>query len=93
MRRHATLIRWTAGAGCLLGMAALAAPAQADPPWRHGGHKHHRWGPPPHRYYYPPPVRYYPPPVYYAPPAVYYAPPPPVYMAPGLSFGLSIPLR
>ncbi len=93
MRRDATLIRWAAGAACLLGLVALAAPAQADPRWRHGGwHKHHRWGPPPHRRY-PPPVRYYPPPVYYAPPPVYYAPPPQVYVAPGLSFGFSIPLR
>ena len=92
MRRHATLIRWSAGAACLLGLLALAAPAQADPPWERGWRGHHRgWGPP-HRYY-PPPVRYYPPPVYYAPPPVYYAPPPPVYVAPGLSFGLNIPLR
>jgi hypothetical protein len=94
MRRNATLIRTAMGAAAVLGLLAMAAPAQADPPWRHGGwHKHHRWGPPPHRYYHPPPVRYYPPPVYYAPPPVYYAPPQPMYMAPGLSFGLSIPLR
>ena len=92
--RHAAMLRgaaWTAG---MLGLLAFAAPAQADPPhWRHGGwHKHHRWGPPPHRYY-PPPMHYYGPRAYYAPPPVYYAPPPPVYMAPGLSFGFSVPLR
>ena len=92
MRPHATVFRWATGAACLLGMAALAAPAQADPPWQRGRGHHHRWGPPPYRYYHPPPVRYYPPPVYYAPPPVYYAPPP-VYAAPGFSFGLNIPLR
>ena len=93
MRRHAALLRRSAGAACLLGLLALAAPAAADPPWRHGGwHKQHRWGGPPPYRYYPPPVHYYAPPVYYGPPPVYYAPPP-VYMAPGLSFGLNIPLR
>ena len=92
MRPDATVIRWAAGAACLIGLVALTAPAQADPPWERGRGHHHRWGPPPYRYY-PPPAYYYPPPIYYAPPPVYYAPPPPVYMAPGLSFGLNIPLR
>ena len=99
MRPTTTVLRWATGAACLVGLVAIAAPAQADPRWDRGRGHPHRWGPPPHRYY-PPPVRYYPPPVYYAPPPayyapppMYYAPPPPIYRAPGFSFGLNIPLR
>ncbi|MEA2783323.1 MAG: hypothetical protein QOK29_4867 [Rhodospirillaceae bacterium] len=86
-------------------LAATAAtvtskPAAADnDDW---GHRHHqRWkgdrgywrgG----VYVYAPPPVYYapPPPVYYAPPPppVYYAPAP-VYPAPGLSLGITLPLR
>lgn len=89
MNRIATL----ALAGML---TATAAPALADPPWRHGHHRkdYRHWGHRPPPYYAPPPRVYYAPPqVYYAPPPVYYAPPPPMYVAPGLSFGLNIPLR
>jgi hypothetical protein len=45
--------------------------------------------------YYPRPVYYYPPaPVYYAPPPpVYYPAPAPVYPAPGISFGISVPIH
>ena len=75
----------------LAGATAVAAPAMARPPWERGGHgKKDYWGPPGYMYYAPP-VYYARPPVYYAPPPVYYAPP--SYMAPGLSFGINVPLR
>lgn len=104
MRSHGGFA-WTMRAAFALGIAlvAAAAPALADSPWkrghhhgprhegpRHDGPRHWGYRPPP--YYAPPPRVYYaPPPVYYAPPPIYYAPP--MNMAPGLSFGLNIPLR
>ncbi len=91
--QHDRLLRWTAVGTCLAAATLLAARAHADPPWRHRGPRaHHHWGPPPPRYY-PPPVHYYPtpPPYYYAPPPAYY--PPPAYIAPGFSFGFTVPLR
>ena len=42
----------------------------------------------------PPPPVVYAPPAYYAPPPVVYAPPPPpVYAAPGVSLGVTVPIR
>src|SRR5882672_4266306 len=85
-----------------LGVGLLgSAPAFADDDgWRHH-HRHGYWGPQAGVYYGapayapPPPVYYAPPPrVYYAPPPpVYYAPPPPVYSPPGVSLGVTIPIR
>ncbi len=91
--RNDQLMRWTAIGACLAAGLATAAPALADPRGRYRGPRyHHHWAPPPPRYY-PPPVRYYPPPprYHYAPPPMYY--PPPAYVAPGFSFGFTVPLR
>jgi hypothetical protein len=103
MRALQTLQAIAGPKGRRLGVAAAAlavgllgtAPAFADPPWWH----HHRhWGygpgvvvaaPPPVVYGYAAPAPVYaPPPVYYAPP-----PPPVAYAAPGVSLGVTIPIR
>jgi hypothetical protein len=86
------LMRWIAVSACLTAAMSLATPAFADGPRRHREPRYHpHWGPP--RHYYAPPVYYYPPPppYHYAPPPVYY--PPPAYIAPGFTFGFTVPLR
>ena len=94
MRALQTLQAIAGPKGRRLGVAAAAlavgllgtAPAFADPPWWH----HHRhWG------YGPGVVVAAPPPVVYgyAPAPAYYAPPPVAYAAPGVSLGVTIPIR
>jgi hypothetical protein len=89
--------RRTGVAAVALALGLLGtAPAFADPPWWHH-HRHHGYGPgvvvtspPPVVYGYAAPPVYYAPP----PPPVYYAPPPPVvYSPPGVSLGVTIPIR
>jgi hypothetical protein len=93
--------------GLAAGLAAVtavgllgSAPAFADPPYWH----HHYYDRGYYGYGYrpgvvvtPPPVVYAGPPAYYAPappPPAYYAPPPPVvYGTPGVSLGVTIPIR
>jgi len=72
------------------------APAFADPPWWHDHHRYYRHEYRPDIVVRPPPaVVYAGPPAYYAPPPppAYYAPPPVVYGAPGVSLGVTIPIR
>jgi len=91
-----TVARRTGAVALALGLLGVA-PALADHDhWREHWHRHYGYGGPRVVVTTPPPVAYYgAPPVYYAPPPpVYYAPPPPVvYPAPGVSLGVTIPLR